>query len=459
MTRLFNAFTERSLVVQLGVLVFACQLLAHVFTIGLTILRSSGPDPAHFASIPALKAGTIIEVLANATPAERDLVLALVARSQNGIAIASASAGDVDTRAFSDATRALKRLFPGVADQIGIASGIAGPVLPVFNVPDVYFRLDGSRALVASARVEPGRVPLGDVFLRLTLFLVVVPIALGTIWALMTVTAPLRRFAASADRFADDLDSTPLPVRGSAEMRSLAQAFNTMRGRIRDLIDGRSRMLAAVSHDLRTPLTRVRLRAEAQPAGEDREKTLKDVAAMDKMIGQALAYLRDGASAPRLEKVDLSSLVASLRDDFADAGGDVTLVAPAGPVVAQVEPDMISRAIGNLLDNALKFGTRARLSLEATGTAIVLTVADNGPGVAEADRVRVFEPFARGDAARSEPTGFGMGLAIARQIVERHGGTLALSDGEEGGLAARITLPAVAAAQDRAPARAARHAA
>lgn len=458
MTRILDSFTQRSLVVQLGVLVFTCQLLAHALTIVLTVSQTGGPDPAHFTSIPALKAGAIVELLGDATPAERDLVLALVTRSRAGIAISSTSAGDVDTRAISDATRALRRMFPAIADRIGIASGLSGPFLPVFNVPDVYIRVDGARALVAPAQVEPGRVPLGDVFIRLTLFLVVVPITMGTIWALMSITAPLRRFAISADRFAVDLDPTPLPVRGSAEMRSLAQAFNTMCGRIRDLVEGRSRMLAAVSHDLRTPLTRIRLRAEAQSPSDEREKTLKDVASMDRMLGQALSYLRDGASEPKLAPVDLASLVSSVQDDFADAGGDVTFVSP-GPVVALAEPDMLARALGNLVENALKFGSRATISLTETDAEIVLTVADDGPGIPDADKIRVFEPFARGDAARSSAAGFGMGLAIAKQIVERHNGRLELVDSLPSGLAARVVLPRPAVDCHASPKRAARQSA
>jgi signal transduction histidine kinase len=443
MTYIFKAFTERSLVVQLIVLVFACQLLAHILTILLTVSQTAGPDPARFTSIPALKAGAIVELLARATPAETETVLALVARSESGVAVRPTSAGDLDTSAFSDATRALRQIFPTIAGQVGIATGLGGPILPVLNLPDVLVRVDDGRALVAPAQVEPSRVPIESILFRLTIFLVIVPVALGTIWALMTVTAPLRRFATSADRFAVDLDPTPLPMRGSAEMRALAQAFNTMRGRIRDLIEGRSRMLAAVSHDLRTPLTRIRLRVEAQGAGEDRDKTLKDVASMDKMIDQALAYLRNGETKPILTPVDLSSLVSAVRDDFADAGGEVDCVSP-GPVVMLAEPDMLARALGNLVENALKFGSRATMSLAETEAAIIISVADDGPGIEDGDKARFLEPFARGDAARSGATGFGMGLAIAKQITERHGGRLELADGPTPGLIVRIILPRTA---------------
>lgn len=435
-----KAFTERPLILQLAVMVLACQIMAHFVTIVITVSSTGGPDPARFTSVPALKAGAVAELLVGATPGEREVVLALVARQETGLGVANVSDTDLEAGPLVDAPRALRRLFPGIVDQVGIARAAEPWLFPVVSAAHVYVRVDATRAIVATTAIEPGRTPIESIFLRLTIFLVVIPLALGTLWALLSLTAPLRRFATTADRFAVDLDSTPLPVRGSSEMRSLAQAFNSMRGRIRDLVENRSRMLAAVSHDLRTPLSRIRLRAEAQVPSEEREKTLRDVASMDKMIGQALAYLRDGAAEPRLAPVDLASLVAAVRDDFSDAGGEVAFES-AEPVVALVDTGMMVRAVANLVDNALKYAGRARLEISTLATEIVVSVADDGPGVPDADKARVFEPFSRGDPARSGASGFGMGLAISKQIVDRHGGRVELVDARPTGLVARIVLP------------------
>jgi signal transduction histidine kinase len=264
-----------------------------------------------------------------------------------------------------------------------------------------------------------------------------------SLWGLKMLTAPLRRLAESADRFAIDLDPTPLDEQGPTEIRTLARAFNTMKERIRQLLDSRSRMLAAVSHDLRTPLTRLRLRAESLPDSDDKERMLKDVVTMDRMIGHALSYLRDQASPTTRERVDVATLLEAICDDFADTGHKAAFEGPRN-VVLECEPDLLTRAISNLVDNALKFGGSAKVILETRSPSdIVIRIEDEGPGIPDDAKFMAFEPFSRGDQARGAPEteGFGLGLAIARQIVERHGGQITLHDRKPRGLTVQIVLP------------------
>jgi signal transduction histidine kinase len=220
-----------------------------------------------------------------------------------------------------------------------------------------------------------------------------------------------------------------------------------MRSRIRDLLESRSRMLAAVSHDLRTPLTRLRLRAEALPEGEDKDRMLRDLGTMNGMISQSLSYLRDQATKGRMDRIDVSALLDTIADDFADTGHEVTFEG-ARNVVIVADHELLIRAISNVVDNAVKFGGAAEIGLTLPSPSqIAITVTDHGPGIPDPQKQAAFEPFSRGDAARhqgeddAQGNGFGLGLAIARQIVERHGGAITLHDAEPEGLTVKISLP------------------
>lgn len=441
MTRIFRAVTERSIVVQLGLLVVGCQILAHALTILFAVLRFEGPDPARYMSVPALRAGALGELILAAAPDERDVLIRLVERGAAvGVTLHDAPPPSSAERPVNPTAGAMESLFRGLTGRVAYEPDIVAT--PNAVDPSFLVRIDDRRVMAASSVIEPNRLPMDGILVRLTLLLVVVPLAVGTLWALRSLTAPLGRFAETADRFAIDLDPTPLPVTGSNEMRKLTQAFNTMRARIHDLVESRARMLAAVSHDLRTPLTRIRLRVESERPSDDRARTLKDLRDMDLMIGRSLAYLRDQSAAIKPEVVDLSTVVSTVCDDFSDSDSRVTFVG-ARSVVVVAEPDMLARALSNIIENALKFGGRAAVSMEAAAPGkVAVVVDDDGPGIPENEKVRAFEPFSRGDRARgADKPGFGLGLAIARQIVERHGGEIELRDRKPHGLSARIILP------------------
>jgi signal transduction histidine kinase len=261
-----------------------------------------------------------------------------------------------------------------------------------------------------------------------------------SIWAVRRVTAPLSTLAAAAERLGGDLNAPPVPETGSAETQRASHAFNIMQARLRSLVENRTRMLAAISHDLRTPLTLLRLRAENVENPQERERMLATIAEMDAMVGDTLQFARDEAATEAPRSTDLTALVQSAVDDMADAGLPATME-PAPPVIQHCRPGALRRALRNLLDNAIKYGSSAHVGIRATPDAIEITVDDVGPGIPRDDLVRVFEPFYRVENSRSPETGgVGLGLAIARSIVEAHGGTLTLANRPEGGLRAVVTL-------------------
>ena len=260
-------------------------------------------------------------------------------------------------------------------------------------------------------------------------------------WAVRRVTAPLGLLSAAADRLGRDVSAEHLAEAGTIEMQRAAQAFNRMQERLRRLIESRTRMLAALSHDLRTPLTLLRLRTEEVAAADEREKMLATIAEMDEMIGTTLAFARDEVRAEPRRRVDVAALLASVADDMADAGLPVTM-RPAPSLSYDCQPGALKRAITNLLDNAVKYGKRAEASITAASKAIEIIVDDDGPGIPDAELARVFQPFYRVEASRSRDTGgTGLGLAIAQSIVQAHGGELTLANRPGGGLRACIRLP------------------
>ena len=262
-----------------------------------------------------------------------------------------------------------------------------------------------------------------------------------SVWAVRRLTAPLGMLSAAADRLGRDVTSEPLAEAGTIEMRHAARAFNRMQERLRRLIESRTQMLAALSHDLRTPLTLLRLRAEDVADADERDKMLGTIGEMDEMIGTTLAFARDEVRAEPRRRVDIAALLTSIVDDMADAGLPVTM-APAAPMIHECQPGALKRAITNLLDNAVKYGKRAEAAIAAAANAIEITIDDDGPGIPEAELPRVFQPFYRVEESRNRDTGgTGLGLAIAQSIVQAHGGELTLANRPGGGLRASIRLP------------------
>ncbi|MCX7149068.1 MAG: ATP-binding protein [Rhodocyclales bacterium] len=258
--------------------------------------------------------------------------------------------------------------------------------------------------------------------------------------AVRLVTRPLQRLAEAADAFGSDLESPPLAETGPTETRRAAVAFNRMQERLRRLIAERGRALAAVSHDLRTPLTRMRLRAELVDDEGLRAQINADIDDMQAMVESTLDYLRGLRENEALQSIDMEALLQSMVADEQALGHSVTLTGSvAAPYVGRLST--LKRALANLIDNAVKYGRSAHIIIEDGPGELRLSVEDRGPGIPEADLARVIEPYVRLEASRSRETGgVGLGLTIARDAAILHGGKLLLENLATGGLRATLIL-------------------
>jgi signal transduction histidine kinase len=275
----------------------------------------------------------------------------------------------------------------------------------------------------------------------LSMLLMAAAIIFFTAWVERWLTRPLRTLVYAAERLGRDVASPPLDEAGPREVRQAAHAFNGMQKRLHRLIENRTRMLAAISHDLRTPITLLRLRAELIDGVEDRWKTLTILDEMENMIAATLAFARDDAETEECKVVDLVALIDAVCADLADIGGNVTWFGP-DHLPYRCAPVALRRALANLVENALKYGKQAVVRLAADGGHVIVTIDDEGSGIPEDRLEDVFSPFVRGEESRNAETGgFGLGLSIAQSVVHAHGGEIRLENRPEGGLRAKIVLP------------------
>lgn len=254
------------------------------------------------------------------------------------------------------------------------------------------------------------------------------------------LAAPIAVFAEAADRLGRDPRAPPLEVAGSREVAAATEAFNRMQERLRRYVEDRTAMVGAIAHDLRTPLTRLRFRIEAAP-DDVRSKLAAEIDEMDAMISATLAFVRDTTRAGAREKLELSSLVETVLDEAAETGSDATAL-PSERLVVEGDPVGLKRLITNLVENALKYGGRARGRVFAEEGCAIVEIEDDGPGVPPLEIERLFEPFYRAEPSRNRETGgAGLGLAVVRSIARSHGGDVTLHNRSGGGLTARVSLP------------------
>jgi signal transduction histidine kinase len=266
-------------------------------------------------------------------------------------------------------------------------------------------------------------------------------IILVTLASTRLLARPIEHFTQAAERFGRDPKAAPITEIGPAELRRAARAFNGMQASVQRFIEDRTQMVAAISHDLRTPITRLRLRAEFVEDEDQRDRMLVDLDQMAEMIEATLAFARDDAANEPQTALDLPSLLESMVDDATDAGQEASYAGPTHRIF-QGRPVALRRAFGNLVDNAIKYGEAVEITLADTPDGCHVTIADHGPGIAATDRERVFAPFVRLEASRNRDTGgTGLGLSIARSIIRGHGGEIELENRPEGGLVVAVSLP------------------
>ena len=259
--------------------------------------------------------------------------------------------------------------------------------------------------------------------------------------AVRWITRPIDALATAADELGRDLHRAPLPETGPVEVRRAARAFNTMQSRLARMIEDRTRILAAMSHDLKTPITRMRLRADLLDDDEARAKFEQDLLEMESMVSEALDFMRGLGTQGRAEPVDVMALLRVIEAQNAEMGRKVKVEGQAAAPYPGM-PRLLQRCLSNLVDNAVLYGRSAEITVEDTPTALVVRVADRGPGIPDDKLEAVFEPFTRLEGSRNRETGgTGLGLAIARNIARAHGGDVILRNREGGGLEAMVTLP------------------
>ncbi len=261
--------------------------------------------------------------------------------------------------------------------------------------------------------------------------------------AVRLATRPLSRMAAAARALGEDPEHAPMPTTGPTEVAQAANAFNQMQQRIREHVGERTRILAAISHDLQTPITRLRLRAELVDDEPLRARIQSDLDAMQALVEEGLAYARSMDEKAPAQPIDLAGLAQALRDDARDMGWQVELsTSVRHPFAGQ--PNALRRALWNLIENGVKFGGRADISVQEHDSGFEVRIRDHGPGLPEAELDKVFEPFYRTESSRSRETGgSGLGLAIARNLLRAQGGEVRLVNHPDGGLEAVVALPRV----------------
>lgn len=378
------------------------------------------------------RAETVALLLRHAAPAERRAVLMLAQQAGMDFALRPATEALPPPQGLTERVRALWNHVSTVSP------------------PSTIVQIDGQSALKTPVDDDTDLIlqPFPQSFVTTEILsyslAVAILVAAFSAFAVRGISGPISRMARaldSTDRFL--ADDTPLDETrrqdAAREFRQLAAALNDMRARIRGMLESRTRMLRSISHDLRTPLTRLRLRLERSDDPMLTTQALADIAHVDAMIEATLRYLRDGSGDGLRERCDLPSLLQTICDDFADMGGDIAYDGPAHLSITVSVTD-ISRAVTNLCENALKFGQVVRVSLRVQGAMAEIDVTDDGPGIPAEMRARVLEPFVKLDESRSGQ-GFGLGLSITAEIAARHGGRLLLLDNHPQGLTARIALP------------------
>ncbi|MEW8013159.1 MAG: ATP-binding protein [Candidatus Thiodiazotropha sp.] len=412
----------------------------------------------------------IVRLLDPLTPAERQRLLPLLSGSDLQVTLSQQPLPLMDSEAESRlASEVVKRqLLAHIPDKRNIRVSVEGTVMqpamqgmhrrmmggPPMSGPWAYAR--GVHAMARFFRIQ---IELADgtwvrferglpeemfdwpVTLLIALSVLLLSVILLSLFGVHTIVRPLRELRQAAEGLGKDIHQPPLEPSGPSEVRETARAFNTMQQRLKNYIEDRAGILAAVSHDLKTPLTRIRLRTDLMDDDELREKTQKDLEDMEAMVIATLDFMRGTETGETSQRLDLMALLESVQQDAQEAGKTVSI---DGRIVSPYtgKPLALKRCLVNLVENAVRYGGRCEISLEERDQEVVIDICDQGPGIPENMLEKVFDPFVRIESSRAQHTGgTGLGLGIARNIARAHGGDLTLSNRKQGGLCARLTLP------------------
>ena len=435
--KLRDLMNLRTISGQITALVIASIIAIHLsMTTIFMIIRPDLREPDPNTDYGYAQLAAAAQLLGAAVPADRPRLIADIARAFPKLELELLPPGPVPPASDPEGLNLHRlhrrldssyRVFPVASDQDRYRIGIA--------LPD--------NAMISTRVLRDARPRLLWVGTWIaTLLFAVISVALLSLWAARVLTAPLSAFAKAAENFSINGTTAPLPERGPEEVRSVARALNRMRKRITTLIDDRTKMLAAISHDLRTPITRMRLRAEFIEDEVHRRRMMGDLDQMRSMLESVLSFLRNDRKLEAMTLADIASTLQLVVDQFTDIGHKVSYEG-VEHAMAIVRPDDMTRSVTNLVENSVRYGAHVIVRLKASADIVTIEVEDDGPGISDARKEVMLEPFVRGDDARNmdDTTGFGLGLSITRAVVLAHHGKLSLHDREPHGLIVRIELP------------------
>ena len=445
----------RSLFGRIALILVGGLVAVQLFTTSIHISERDDLVLRNGLSRAAARIDDVVRTLMAASPAERTRIVQAISDETLNVTYGrpagfDAAAGE-QSELMTNARDALAlALDPGTQFRVIDAK-------PVYLRPDSWYaRQFGERA---GMRIDAA-VLLGDGtwitvqstnpprtsswFNRLLRNLAIVDGAMLVLlfFAVRLATQPLSVLAQAAEELGRDIGRPPLAETGTVELARASRALNTMQDRLKRYVDTRVKILAAMSHDLKTPITRMRLRAELLDDAQVKAKFVKDLDELQQLVGSTLDYMRglaEGGEA--VQPVDVTALISSLKQDAEEAGHTVTVTGNArSPVMGGAQA--LKRCLQNLIDNALAYGRRADIILRDEGGVLNIAISDDGPGIPEGDIENVFEPFYRVEGSRNRNTGgSGLGLSIARNIAQAHGGSLRLRNLARGGLEATLRIP------------------
>lgn len=455
-----------SIAARIALAIIIASFLIVLTTIGLNrvvnpLLRNAGADgsrnhflvskyqlgiinPQHSPPLLSGRMVAVIRAVASASVSERPRVAA--AMRQPDLEVALDTAGRFDLPGNEDeflyrlhqlVQMQLETLSPPIRISARRLNG--GDDRKSASEAEIAATLSDGQRVIFTIPDFPENPPPGLFLLLISIIIVAIVIS---IWTAHRLAAPIRDFATAAERLGVDLTAPPLAERGPRELRATIKTVNRMQARLQRFVEDRTQMLAAISHDLRAPLARLRLRAELVGNREQQRKMFDDLDAMNAMIDSTLAFARDEARQEPRKLVDIGILVGDACEDAGDAGSEVSYSGRRG-IEISCRPTLVRRAVTNLIDNAVKYGGCARVKIVCDPDRVLIVVDDDGPGIPPDEQEKVFAPFYRREPARDPAkAGVGLGLSIARTVAREHGGDVTLKNRDPGGLSALIELPA-----------------
>ena len=451
-------FLPKSLIGQIALVMAAALLVAQAINFSLIFTERMRFSRAQTEGPPVSRFVLHAQRIAAAPPAAAADLIGERRRTRYSIdprsLVAPGEADPTLTERLRDAAAAngleLREARAAISDAVPIPE-FARSIHPPGDERQIARHARHWRLMMLSAQLRDGRwinarliVPRPNPWLMLrplmaTLLTYLITLA-AMIWVAARLTRPLRDLTAAADSLQGGGEAPQVTPRGPADLRRAILAFNAMSARVSAMLDEKDRMLGAIGHDLRTPLASLRIRAEGVEPEEERQRMIATLEEMTSLLDDTLALARSGRAVEEPRAVDLVSLADAVVEEFRALGHDASMVTE-GRHSARIQPNLLRRAVRNLIENGVKYGGGARVAVRDAGDCIAIEVTDDGPGIAESEIVRVFEPFYRVEPSRSRETGgTGLGLTLARAAANAHGGKLELENRPEGGLLARLLV-------------------